>query len=293
MVSVAVVLGLLLAFCFGTSDYLSKGLTGKVGFYRTAVYTLATSGALVFVPLLFLGAPVLPSLWGVALLLLISASTFIAFLFMYRGYQRGHLSVISPIVNSFPIFSVLFAVFVLKIDLSYEVLLALAGVIVGILLVSTNISALGSSRGRSLTPGVPEAILAAFFFAVGFTALGYAEETIGYLFPVVAARLGAASVGLLSGLALKQDLQPFGGKPFFRLLAMGALEAGGLLAFTLALFYSSSIAVLPITTTLGGMGVVFTVGYALVLLKERVGLNYALGILILIASVGVLLYFTA
>jgi drug/metabolite transporter (DMT)-like permease len=291
MVSDAIILGLVLAFCFGTSDYLSKALSGEVGFYRTTVYTLATSGALVFVPLLFLGVPRLSSSSDVALLALISVSTFVAFLFMYRGYQKGDLSVVSPTVNSFPIFSVLFAVFVLKIGLSYEVLLALGGVIFGILLVSTNISASGSSKGRRLTPGVPEAILAAFFFAVGFTSLGYAEEKVGYLLPVVAARLGAASVGLVTGLALKQNLKPFGGKPLLRLLAMGALEAGGILAFTLALFYSSTITVLPITTTLGGMGVVFTVGYALVLTKERVGLNYALGILILIASVTTLLYF--
>ena len=45
--------------------------------------------------------------------------------------------------------------------------------------------------------------------------------------------------------------------------------------------------------SLAGMGVVFTVGYALVLLKERVGPNFAVGILILIASVATLLYFTA
>ena len=293
MVSVAIVLGLALAFCFGTSDFLSKGLTGKVGFYRTTVYTLATSGAIATVPLLLLGVPKPPSLSGWAVLALISISTFVAFLFMYRGYQKGHLSVVSPIVNSFPIFSVLFAVFVLKIDLSYEVLLALGGVILGILLVSTDLSALGSSRGRSLTPGVPEAILAAFFFAVGFTSLGYAEETVGYLLPVLAARLGAAAVGLLAGLALKQNLKPIGGKPLLRLLAMGTLEASGLLAFTLALLYSSSIAVLPITTTLAGMGVVFTVGFALILMKERVGPNYAVGILVIIASVATLLYFTA
>jgi drug/metabolite transporter (DMT)-like permease len=293
MVSVAVILGLVLAFCFGTSDYLSKGLTGAVGFYRTTVYTLATSGALVLVPLLFLGVPRLPSYSDLAILGLISASTFVAFLLMYRGYQKGHLSVVSPIVNSFPIFSVIFAVFVLRISLSYQVLLALGGVIFGILLVSTNISARGTSRGRSLTPGVPEAVSAAFFFAVGFTSLGYAEETVGYLLPVLAARLGAASVGFLVGLAFKQELKPFGGRSSLRLLAMGALEAGGLLAFALALFYSSTFVALPITTTLGGMGVVFTVGFALVLMKERVGLNYAAGILILIASVGALLYFTA
>src|SRR6267378_2286078 len=258
MVSVAIVLGLVLAFCFGTSDYLSKGLTGKVGFYRTTVYTLAVSGVFAIAPTLLLGIPRQPSFSDAAILALVALSTFIAFLFMYRGYQKGHLSIVSPTVNSFPIFSVIIAVFVLKVSLSLNVLLALAGVILGILLVSTNFSSLGSSKGRRLTPGVPEAILAAFFFAVTFTSLGYADLTVGYLFPV-----------------------------------MGALEAAGILAFTLALFYTSTIAILPITTTLGGMGVVFTVGLALIFLKERVEPSYAVGAMVLIASVAALLYFTA
>src|SRR5438477_979785 len=244
MVSVAVLLGLVIAFCFGTSDFLSKGLTGKVGFYRTTVYTLAVSGAFAIGPALLLGIPRQPSYSDGALLALIAVSTFVAFLFMYRGYQKGHLSIVSPTVNSFPIFSVLIAVFVLKVSLSLDVLVALAGVILGILLVSTNVSSLGASKGRGLTPGVPEAVLAAFFFAVTFTSLVYADVTVGYLFPVVAARLGAASVGALAGIALKQNLRPFGGEPFLRLLVMSALEAGGILAFTLALFYASTVAVL-------------------------------------------------
>src|SRR5271170_7999009 len=142
MVAITVILGLVIAFCFGTSDYLSKGLTEKVGFFRTTVYTLALSGAFVAVPALLLGIPGRLSLADVVILALIAISTFVAFLFMYRGYQKGHLSVVSPAVNSSPIFSVLFAVFVLRIHLSPEVLLALGGVILGILLVSINVSSL-------------------------------------------------------------------------------------------------------------------------------------------------------
>lgn len=324
MVSAAVIFGLAVAFCFGTSDYLSKELSGRVGFYRTTVYTLATSGALVVLPTLLLGAPRWPSYSDDGLLVLIAVSTFVAFLFMYRGYQRGNLSVVSPTVNSFPIFSVLFAVVVLKISISYPVLVALVGVILGILLVSTDVSALRSPspsrdddgdgggttamtrtpttptttrrrrRGSRIpTPGVPEAMVAAFFFAVALTSLGYAEVSVGYLLPAVAARLGAAFVGVLVGLAWGQDLTPFRDGPLRRVLAMGALEASGILAFALTFFYSASVAVLPITTTLGGMGAVFTVGYAIVLLREEVKLSYAVGILILIVSVGALLYFTA
>ena len=288
------ILGLVVAFCFGTSDFLSKGLSEKVGFYRATVYTLAISGVFVFLPGLFLGFPQALTVADLAVLGLIAVATFTAFVFMYRGYQKGHLSIVSPTVNSFPVFLVLISIFILKVSISSTVLLALAGVILGIVLVSTNFSALRSSKRVSFTVGVPEAILAAFFFAVTFSTLGYAYETIGYLLPMLAARLGAAFVGLLAGLVLKVDLRPsaFGGRLLPRLLVMGVLEAAGILVFSLALFYSS-ISSLPITTTIMGMGVVFTVGFAMIFLKERVEASYAVGVLILIVSVAALLYFTA
>ncbi|MDG6914351.1 MAG: DMT family transporter [Nitrososphaerota archaeon] len=292
MVAAAIVLGLALAFCFGTSDYLSKGLVGKVGSYRATVYTLATSGALVAVPSLFLGEARRTTYADGAILGVIACSTFAAFAFMYRGYQRGNLSVVSPVVNSFPIFSVGFSVLVLGVRISGGVLLALTGVILGVLLVSTDMSVLGSAR-RTLTPGVPEALAASVLFAVALTSLGDGYSRMGYLLPPISARAGGALVGLLAGAASGQDLRPFRGPPLVRLLAMAALEAAGLFAFGLASFYSSGLAALPITTTLAGMGAVFTVGFALLLLKERVMLNHAVGIAVIVTSVAALLYLTA
>jgi drug/metabolite transporter (DMT)-like permease len=292
MAASVVLLGLALAFCFGTSDYLSKGLTGMVGSYKTTVYTLGLSGLFVAVPSLLLGTKTL-TYSSIAVLAAIALVTYAAFLMMYRGYQKGNIAVVSPTVNSFPIFSVVFAVFVLKVQISAEVLLALGGVIAGILLVSTNLSALTASRGRSLTPGVPEGLVAALLFAVGFTLLGYAVETIGFGLPVVAARLGAAAFGFAASVPLRQDVKPFGGKALRRVVAMGLLEAGGLMAFNLALISASSIGGLPIVTTLAGTGVVFTVGFAVVFLREKIEPNYAIGIVTLIASVAALLYLTA
>ena len=293
MTSAVVALGVAVAFCFGTSDYLSKGLTGQVGSYRTTVYTLALSGLFVAGPSLLLGVPKALTLEDVGLLVGVALSTYAAFFLMYTGYRKGNIAVVSPIVNSFPVFSVVFAVLVLKVSVSSDVLVAIGGVIAGILLVSTNFSALGASKVRKFTPGLPEGILAAFFFAVGFTLLGYADVTMGYLLPVVSARLGAASVGFLAGITLKQELRPPRGRSLQRVLAMGAFEAGGLLCFSLALISSATIGVLPIITTLAGMGVVFTVGYATYFYREKVELNYALGIGMLIASVTALLYLTA
>ena len=292
MTSIVVLLGVAIAFFFGTSDYLSKGLTGQIGSYRTTVYTLALSGLFVAGPSLLLGIPKALTLQDVGVLVGVALSTYAAFYTMYTGYRKGNIAVVSPIVNSFPVFSVIFAVLFLKVVVSSDLLVAIGGVIAGILLVSTNFSALGAS-GRKVTPGLPEGILAAFFFAVGFTLLGYADETMGYLLPVVSARLGAASVGFLVGASMKQDMRPPQGKSLRRVLAMGACEAGGLLCFSLALISASTIGVLPIITTLAGMGVVFTVGFATYFYRVKIEPNYAIGIGLLIASVVALLYLTA
>jgi len=292
-VNPTVLLGLLLAFCFGTSDYLSKGVTKQVGAYRTAVLTLALSGLLLLGPAPLMGSFTIGDSTTPALLLLLSVSTFLAFFFMYRGYRRGKLSVISPTVNSFPIFSVALSVFLLKVSLSTTVLVALCGVIGGVLLVSTSFSEIGASRRRDLTPGLPDGIIAALFFGISLTALGYAEQTIGYLLPIFAARLGAAAVGFLVAIPLKERVWGSVSIPWRRLSAMGLLEFGGLSAFSLALIHSGDPRSLPIITTMGGMGVLFTVGYAFVLLKETSEANHRLGIALLIVSVGALLYLTA
>ncbi|HUI00013.1 MAG TPA: DMT family transporter [Nitrososphaerales archaeon] len=292
MTSLVVLLGVAVAFCFGTSDFLSKLLAGEVGSYRTTVYTLALSGLFVAVPSLVFGLPSAVTLPSLVVLAGAAVSTYLAFLLMYRGYQRGNLSVVSPTVNSFPVFSVLFAILFLGVRISDAVLLALAGVIAGIILVSTDPHSLRGSAGGALTPGVPEAVVAALFFAVGFTLLGYADTTVGYFLPVVCARLGAASIGFMVGPPLKQDVTPFGGNAMRRVLTMGMLEAGGLFCFNLAL-RSANIGALPILTTLAGMGVVFTVGFAAVFLGDRARPSHAVGIALLVAGVATLLYLTA
>lgn len=292
MTDLVVVYGLVVAFGFGTSDFLSKGLLEEIGLYRTTVYVLGISGLFVLVPSFLLGPLGSVSFFGLGILALIACTSFLGFLLMYRGYARGNLSVVSPTVNSFPVYSVLLSIIALKVAISGPVLLALVGVIAGILLVSTRLSMLSGGAGGGLTPGVPEALVSAFFFAVAFTLIGYADETIDFALPIVSARIGGCLVGLAVGVPLGQGAGRMGAKPLRRVLAMSVLEAGALTCFNLALI-SSSIGGLPIVTTLAGMGVVFTVGFAKLFRKEPIELNHGLGIAVLIASVAALLYLTA
>ncbi|MGA2664429.1 MAG: DMT family transporter [Nitrososphaerales archaeon] len=289
-------LGTVMAFSFGTSDFLSKGVTGKIGPYRTTVYILTISGLGALLPALVLKSSLGISTFFALVLVLIATTTFLSFASLYRAYNRGMLSLTAPIVNSFPAFSVLISLVFFGVTFSFGAILALAVIIVGIVLVSTSLSDLRrriSSRRQPLSPGVGSAFLASVFFGVSWAAFGYATQHIGYVLPAIAVRLGGAAVGVALIPVIKPRFpQPSGG--WVRtVLVMALLETVGLVIFSLGVTIAPSPSTIPILATFGGISAAFTVSYAIVLLKERLEINHVVGVILLIAGVVTLLYLTS
>ena len=111
-------LGVLIALSFGTSDFLSKGLTAKISAYKTTVYILALSGIGTLFPGLFLKSSAAFSPFPVLLLVFIATATYVSFAALYRAYSRGMLSLTAPIVNSYPAFSVILSVLLIGASFS-------------------------------------------------------------------------------------------------------------------------------------------------------------------------------
>jgi drug/metabolite transporter (DMT)-like permease len=190
---------------------------------------------------------------------------------------------------------VVLSVLLIGASFSLGAIAALAVVILGIALVSTNISDLKKllfARGGTLAPGVGSAIVASVFFGASWTAFGYASQTSGYLLPAIAVRFGAAAVGFGLAPVLKEDVRPAFGKSFPRLLVMAILETVGVVLFSLGAILSSSPDAVPILATFGGVSAAFTVCFAIIFLHERPQINHAIGVAILIAGVVLLLYLT-
>jgi len=289
------ILGLVLAFSFGTSDFLSKGVTAKIGAYRTTLLVLALSGAGALAPALLLKSSfdVTPLLGAV--LVLSAVTTLLAFASLYRAYRRGMLSLASPIANAYPAFAVLTSVAFLGVRFSVWAILALAVIIMGIVLVSTSLSDLRKrifTRNQPIAPGIGSAFLAAVFFGVAWTLFGYASEHLGFLLPSLAVRLGAVGVGLVLIPVIKPEIGPTSGKWIPTILVMALLETVGVVIFSLGVVIVPSPSTIPILATFGGMSAAVTVTYAIVILKERLELNHIIGIVSLIAGVVALLYIT-
>jgi uncharacterized membrane protein len=289
-------IGFLNAFCFGASDYLSRDVTRRIGYFKTTTYVLLLSGigVLLTAPLLGLSFEIGGTMIG--LLVLVSAANFLGFIFMYRGFQTGLLSVVSPLVNSFPAFTTIISLLLLGGSLSPITATTLAVIMAGAILVSTRLSELiGHLRGSVVmaSVGAGSGLVAALLFGMTWAGFGYAEQNVGYLLPALFMRAGSAAIGFVSAPFLKQVVQPRFNGVSRRLILMGVLETVGVFSFALNLRQINGGQALPIVATFGGMGTVFTVALAVAILKERVEKNQAIGIILLVAGVGSLLYLTA
>src|SRR3989442_1983029 len=295
MAYLPVLLGALTAFCWGTSDYLSRSSSEKVGHYRTTVYMHVFSTATLILPLPLLRPDFVVSFGLVLALVAVSIVNFIAFIFLYRGFHHGVVSVVAPIAYSYPIITTIFAVIFLGVMLSGLRTLALAAVFLGGILLSTRFSELSRYlRGKGLVkvvPGVDSAVVAAVSFGSVYVVLGFVTPLVGYVLPVLFLRGLGAIFGFAFAPLLKQDVRPRRDIMTWTILLMGILETVGLLSLNLGI--SFGIGTLPELTALSGMGGAFATTYAMTFLREKLEPNQLVGILLSIAGVFALLYLTS
>ena len=292
MVYASIATGLAAAFCWGTADYMSRSQSEKVGYYRTIIYshmvTLIVVLALVPVFSPHLAFPVYP------VLALIGAGVinFVAFVFLYRGFHRGVVSVVAPVVYTYPAVTAVLAVVILGASLSIFQVVALVCVIAGVILLSTRFSELYAylrgTRAPSLTNGIGLAVGASLCFGMVYIGIGYAAPLVSVVLPVIFLRIVAISAGFLLAPVLRQEVKPSRLVLSKTMIAMGVLEAFGFLAFTYGIEAAGSA--LPVVTALSGMGGAVAASYGLAFLKERLEPNQMLGVILSLAGVFALLY---
>jgi len=292
LVYTSVATGLAAAFCWGTADYLSRSQSERVGYYRTIIYSHMVTLAVVLalVPLISpaLAFPTYP------VLALIGAGVinFVAFLFLYQAFHKGVVSVVAPVVYTYPAVTAVLAVAILGASLSLAQVGALAGIMAGVILLSTRFSELHAylrgARAPSLTNGVGLALGASVCFGMVYIGIGYAAPSVSVVLPVMFLRIIAVSAGFLLAPVLKQEARPSRLVLSERMVAMGVLEAFGFLAFTYGI--SAAGSALPVVTALSGMGGAVAASYGLAFLRERLEPNQVLGVVLSLVGVFVLLY---
>jgi drug/metabolite transporter (DMT)-like permease len=272
--------GLATAFGYGTADFVAKRTTDRVGFVETLWY-LEALGTPILVALALLlehatAVPIDP------LLLLVGLTGFnvVASFFLYRAFEFGTLSVVSPIASAYPALIVILAVIVLHELLTAADALGIGFTLLGVVLI-TRVTVGEVSRAKDPRVGIFSA--AAAFIGYGVFYFGL-KLVVGPIPPVTA----AAIVRLVSLLPVGLVAAQRGALRFPRKGLAGAaitiatLDSLALVAYNLGLATGHSLAVLG---TVSGLFSAVTVAWAVVLLKERLSLVQWIGAAAIFAGI--------
>jgi drug/metabolite transporter (DMT)-like permease len=284
--------GLGTALCWGTADYLSRYQSEKVGHYRTVLYSQFVTLIILVLLVPVFGTGPGPFLLPVVALIAAGVANFAAFVFLYRALHRGVVSVVSPIAYTYPAVTVALSALILGAVLSQAQVAAIAGIIAGVILLSTRFSELRKyllGRGPpNVTAGVGSAVTCAVLFGVVYIGLGYAAPSVSLVLPALVLRAVASALGFTLAPVLHYDPRPSRLVMSNIIIAISVLEAAGLLLFTYGIL--SAGASLPVVAALSGMGGAVASSYGIILLKEHLEWNQFAGVVVALAAVFTLLY---
>ncbi len=268
--------GLLAALSWGAAGFGAALAARRIGAFRTVV--IGEAAALTGYVLLFLLGPF--SLRGTGpvawLLLLAGVIGLGGYLALYRGLESGHVGLVSAISASYAGVTVILSVLVLGEHLTAAAAAGVMLTVAGVVLASSRANPGAQETARAT--GVAFGLAAALCYGVGGFLLGRYTRELGWLVPVVVARVGAMAV--LLATPLRRSAVSQRGLGIAWAVGVGLVDAAGVAFFArgdqvgLISITAASSSAYPIIPLLGG----------LVLLHERIARWQAVGVALILAG---------
>ncbi|GGJ06060.1 DMT family transporter [Paenibacillus hunanensis] len=272
------IFGLIAALCFGLSDFIVTQATRKL-------QTLPALLGIQFIASLLLGGYILiqststpdalPLVW--MSMIGISVVNFVGTLLLYRAFEKGTLSIVSPIGSGFAVVTAMLA-FAGGERLPFNSIVGVVLLIVGVLTVTRSIQ---SNRQQVTLAGIPEAVIASICMGIYFWAIGFITPYLGVILPVLITRIVQFFCTLLlirvKGIQFPRISLSTG----MILVVAALLDTGALLSFNKgqAVDYTTS------TTALTSLYSVITILMAGWILKEKLIKTQWMGIGIILCGV--------
>ncbi len=284
-----VLLGLLTALAWGSSDLLARFATRRIGSLRTTLYMQFTGLLLLTICLpwvggwghLFDGSGWQPWAWGA----LAGIFNGVSSLALYRSFETGKMAVVAPLSASYPALTVVLSLF------SGEHLTAFRAtgivlVLAGVLAVARGEQAASESSVAKGSNGIGWAILSAVGFGILFWLLGTrVVPAVGFAATVWMIRLTSSVLTAGVVLAAGQKIAPprevsISGV----LLSMGLLDTGAFVLNNRGMLLEQ-VSVVSVLASLYGA---VTVLLAAMFLRERLVRWQWLGIAAIFAGIGLI-----
>jgi transporter family protein len=269
-------------FGWGIYDFLGGVFTKQIGPFRSFFWSQLAGLASVFALLfLFTTSLNIPAL--AVVLLPVAAILYSAgYLFFFKGFEIGNVSIVAATMNLWAVFTMLFAFLFMGQRLSGIQTLGVFMIISGVTMASLNWNDIRSKKFQ-LSSGVKETVAGAFFFGVFWNVSEIVTEEIGWLFTTLFVKLGIILFLLLFSLVLKRELNlsKASTKTKFMVGLMGVIEAGAVAIVNYGLTIGDAILITPISSALS----IVTITLAIIFLKEKITKFQGFGILTAIAGI--------
>lgn len=278
--SQGVFFGLITMLCWGVADFLQTIPTRKIGTARTMFFSsliglLPTSIAIIF----FRTSLVIDTKLS-GLLLIGSIFNLSAVYFFFTSFEKGEVSVVTPISASYSLVTIFLAFVFLGDRLSPQAWAAVTVLVIGIILTSTDIKKL---KNLHTAKGVKESLLAMCFWGIYFFVLGIVSETYGpaNLF---------MQTGVINGLVTLIFSYAIGGRPKKNGMTKNIylILWINMVIYTVAwvtLNYGLTLEVVSLVAPISSLYPSITVLLAAVFYKEKLVTNQILGILLIFTGI--------
>ena len=285
--SLAIILGLIGATCWGGADFAARFASRRVGAYRTLFFMQFFGFIALSIYLKVRGGffdGVTPGWQPWAMAALAGVVNMSASLALYRSFEIGVMSIVAPVSSAYPALTVALAI------ASGERITVLRGVglavtLVGVILAATSFAKSASGPAKEtarLTKGVGWAIAAAFGFGVLFWFLGFhVVAAVGTTISVWVIRLTSFSVLALVSVPAKQSLNLPSGSVWWLLAAVGLLDTAAFVANNAGL-QTGQVSVVSVLASLYGA---VTVLLSWIFLREKLERSQWFGIALIFAGI--------
>jgi transporter family protein len=269
-------------FGWGVYDFLGGVYAKRIGplnsFFWSQLAGLISSLLLAFVFGISLNLSFL-----VIILFPVAAYVYSAgYLFFFKGFEVGNVSIVAATMNLWAVFTMLFAFIFMGQRLSTIQSLGALMIISGVTIASLNWSYF-KKGGFELSAGVKEAVLGAFFFGIFWNISEIITEEVGWLLTTLIVKFWIVIFLLIYSSLIKHKISLT--KTPIRTICivglMGVVEAGAVAVVNYGLTIGDAILITPIASALS----IVTIGLAIIFLKDKITKHQVLGIIITIAGI--------
>lgn len=269
-------------FGWGIYDFLGGVFAKQIGPFKSFFWSQLAGSVSVLFLALFFGTKINIPVLSVVLFPLAAIVYSAGYLFFFRGFEMGNVSIVAATMNLWAVFTMLFAFIFMGQRLSAMQTLGVLMIISGITLASINWSDIRVQKFQ-LSSGVKEAVLGAFFFGIFWNISEIISEEIGWLPTTLLIKFGIVIFLLLFSFLAKKEVGITNTPAItkYAVISMGIIEAGAVAVVNFGLTVGDAILITPIASALS----IVTITLAIVFLKDKITKFQGFGIVTTIAGI--------